>query len=499
MKRNNLTTAVVAAIAGVAGFASLANAVNLNPDGVGQVLIYPYYTVNKSQNTNISVVNTSDVGKAVKVRFLEGYNSREVLDFNLFLSPHDVWTAAISQTSDTGGGQINTSDHSCIDTLPTLPYAFSTFAFDGSLANEPWDHGPKTLDRTREGYVEMISMGDIVPGSALDKATTHKQTGVADAGKPSCAAPVGDDVGTAANLVAPTSGLFGAGSVVNVGQGTFFSYNADAVEGFTDTVLYTTSGSLLPSLQSANNVANPGGAQAFVFANNGHLLTANYARGVDAVSAVFMADAIYNEYFNNSSFGAASDWVVTFPTKRFYVDKLLYPSAITAPFAEAFGNTNDGESIVQLGITTYDREELNSVTNVPRCPSPVNPQTCFAQSPSLAHEVNVLSFVDAAASTPSTSTVLGSNLFKTVTTVGSDGWANIDLASGDGGHVLGGGVSPTAGAVTISGLPVTGFYANNVINANANPGLLANYSGVWRHRAHRSCTWAVANADTTCS
>ena len=70
MKRNSLTTAVVAGIAGVAGFAGLANAVDLNPDGLGQVLIYPYYTVNKSQDSLFSVVNTADVGKAVKVRFL---------------------------------------------------------------------------------------------------------------------------------------------------------------------------------------------------------------------------------------------------------------------------------------------------------------------------------------------------------------------------------------------------------------------------------------------
>ena len=52
MKRNSLTTAVVAGIAGVAGFAGLANAVDLNPDGLGQVLIYPYYTVNQGVLVN---------------------------------------------------------------------------------------------------------------------------------------------------------------------------------------------------------------------------------------------------------------------------------------------------------------------------------------------------------------------------------------------------------------------------------------------------------------
>ena len=120
MKRNSLTTAVVAGIAGVAGFAGLANAVDLNPDGLGQVLIYPYYTVNKSQATLFSVVNTDPVnGKAVKVRFLEGYNSREVLDFNLYLSVNDVWTASITEVSDeTGGAQVSTVDQSCTDPSP---------------------------------------------------------------------------------------------------------------------------------------------------------------------------------------------------------------------------------------------------------------------------------------------------------------------------------------------------------------------------------------------
>ena len=41
MNRKNLTAAVLAGLAGVAGIASTAQAVNLNPDGLGEVLIYP--------------------------------------------------------------------------------------------------------------------------------------------------------------------------------------------------------------------------------------------------------------------------------------------------------------------------------------------------------------------------------------------------------------------------------------------------------------------------
>ena len=43
------------------------------------------------------------------------------------------------------------------------------------------------------------------------------------------------------------------------------------------------------------------------------------------------------------------------------------------------------------------------------------------------------------------------------------------------------------------GLPVTGFEAVNVINANAAPGQLANYSGFFKHRGSRSVTTSGVN------
>src|SRR5438093_5701832 len=110
-----------AALAGVGalGVTGAAQAVNVNPDGLGQALIYPYYTTQGTgtlgsvapYNSLLSVVNSTNSGKVVKVRFLEGKFSHEVLDFNLWLSAHDVWTTAIIP-SGTGAG-IFTSDLSC--------------------------------------------------------------------------------------------------------------------------------------------------------------------------------------------------------------------------------------------------------------------------------------------------------------------------------------------------------------------------------------------------
>jgi len=476
MKKNSLTTAVVAGIAGVAGFAGLASAVELNADGLGQVLIYPYYTVNKNQDTLLSVVNTTDVGKAVKVRFLEGYNSREVLDFNLFLSPYDVWTARVS-TNGAGAG-VSSTDTSC--TWPALngsvPFRAAAYAGGSTF---PADSGPQGVDRTREGYVELIEMGEIIPGSPLDATTTHAQNGNPNEGEPACGSAI-QGTTPGGYLSNPGGGLFGAGSIVNVGDGTLFAYNADAIDGFSDDVLFSGPSGLTPSLLQANNAASAfGGAVAYVFAN-GSLLTLDYSNGIDAVSAVFLSDAIYNEYLVSGDIGANSDWVVTFPTKRFYVDEYYVGATAVQPFVDVFryAPANDGTSFVEVGINLFDQEE--GFTDQPDDFSPP-----IAEQPSsLPYEVNVISFLtETAAEDPSG--VLGSNLRANIVPYGDAGWLKLDLASGDGGHAM---VPADNNGYVLHGLPATGFYAYNVINANAAPGKLANYNGLFRHRASRVCT-----------
>src|SRR5438552_6228687 len=187
-----------AALAGVGalGVTATANAVAINPNGLGQVLIYPYYTVNadaagNAYNSLLSVVNTTSSVKAVKVRFLEGKNSREVLDFNLFLSPKDVWTTAIVPQG--GGAAIITKDKSC--TLPAIPAAGAPFVNFAYTA----DGAGSGLDRTTEGYVEIIEMA-----TYADASTTHKNVTHVNGVPPGCAAQT-DSLGLAEAL-RPTGG-----------------------------------------------------------------------------------------------------------------------------------------------------------------------------------------------------------------------------------------------------------------------------------------------------
>jgi hypothetical protein len=529
MNKQQLTIGV---LAGVAGVVDSASAVNLNPNGLGQALIYPYYTVNAGQQTLLSVVNTTNVGKVVKLRFMEGYNGREVLDFNLYLSRHDVWTATLFSVGDLPSGiggdasfaGIFTTDNSCTDPALTGSGTFTNpstgvvqgyqqfldFKYTGS-ANA--DTGPTTDDRTREGHFEMILMNDIFIASQLDDYTTHVQP----IGVP--ADCFGGDLESATGYAPPTldpitgvltdvadGGLFGSASVVDVAQGTFYAYNADALDGFTYVSLYTVPSSPLPTLEDVNDRASLSTATAHLFVN-GETLTATFpgadpnSRQLDAVSAVFAADNIYNEYVTAADGSVGTDWVLTLPTKRFYVDSQpggLIPTGTTtafAPFEELFGMVNPGGSCIELGlIYSYDREENYTVY------PPVCPFECPPPPPALiCLETNVIRF--------QSDSVLGSVLpaRELVGLGGTSGWESLDLATNgsalsdagvDGlGHAL---YSATNGNI-FRGLPVTGFSAIKFINGSvALPGggnALANYTGAYSHRPTANC----ANAAGPCS
>src|SRR5262245_8499832 len=114
-KKSMLCGAIVAACGPIT---TDVDAVQLSSDGRGQVLLYPYYTTRSDAAGNafatlLSVVNTTPSAKAARVRFFESKNSRYVVDFNLFLSPFDVWTAAVLPDTTSGGAKIGTLDASC--------------------------------------------------------------------------------------------------------------------------------------------------------------------------------------------------------------------------------------------------------------------------------------------------------------------------------------------------------------------------------------------------
>jgi len=467
MKRKTLTTALLAGLTGAVGIANISNAVNLNPDGLGQVLLYPYYTVRNGTDTLISVVNTHNEAKAVKVRFLEGENSREVLDFNLYLSPFDVWTAAVTEADDGSGAVLNTSDATCT-VGPVDGVAFRQFQYTGANA----DGGSTTLDRTKEGHLEMIEMG-VVTGTK-GAATLHS------AG-PDCAtltaAWSGGDWTQDPNdeMQPPTGGLFGGASLIQVDAGFDVGYNANALDSFSQAILHRAPGTVFPNLNDQNSAGGLNSHTSFVF-NDGSVVQSSWNRGVDAVSALFMHNTVMNEYVLDAATLSGTDWVMNFPTKNFYVDPATSGSSDPVP---PFTTTFDGDmsfpgtACEAIGLTIWDREEQTPGQDIglisPPSPGPTGSALCW--------ETTILTFDN--------SDVLGSVLSENVNPSDAgfeDGWARIAFNDPDNT------ITSTDGDV-YKGLPVAGFavqtFTNGTLTDDQGTAVLSNYAGLFNHRNTR--------------
>jgi hypothetical protein len=474
-----------AALAGVTalGVTSAAQAVNVNPDGLGQVLIYPYYTVRDKVagapfSSLLTVVNSTASAKAVKVRFIEGKNSQEVLDFNLFLSAHDVWTAAVLATAS-GGAGVGTFDKSC--TIPTVSSDVNNLSeFVNVLLDDAV--GDDSLDRTKEGYAEIIEMGTIIGGTKTETAVTHV------AGVPPCTASALTDAVVPTAITSPTGGLFGDMTLINVLAGEDYTEDAVALDNFRNVGVYDTPGSIKPDLQDVNPPTS-------VVVNNNNVYQSTFLPGfdsqpIDAISALFMHDHVYNTFILDSGTKSGTDWVLTFPTKRYYY---------------TFGSKNQGvqylfqRNIVantggcdDVSITIYDREEASATPSVgfsPQRPGKAN---------TLCWEANVLTF--------NASQVLGSTNNRNVVTTYQNGWANLSFtlasnATSDGNspHSLTnfnttitniGGGSTSGTTVSYIGLPVIGFavesYNNGTLTGANGSQVQSQYGGNFVHKGTRS-------------
>jgi hypothetical protein len=280
------------------------------------------------------------------------------------------------------------------------------------------------------------------------------------------------------DLAPPGGGLYGSESIIDVAQGTIYTIDAAAIEGFSATIQHSVPSAAIPDLNTANDGAGADTVTAFVPVGS-KMLAASYQDPVDAVSALFMADTLYNEYDIEPSIGAQSDWVVTFPTKRFYVDPSIVGQSALQPFDETFGFAVNGESCAPSTPSIFDREE--STVSSPFEGVPPNlPVSLFC------FETSILTF-------NTSESVLKSQL-----TVGDESTITAPFKSGHvaaslSEHLL----TPATNGDVFAGLPAFGFLARSYVNANVTAGVLANYSGLVPHRASVTCT-NPANPQGSC-
>ena len=353
--------------------------------GVGHALVIPYYTVQGDNATILHLVNTDTKnGKVAKIRFRGAANSDDVLDFQVLLSPGDVWTAAVTK-GDNGFAQLVTADNTC--SIPAFEKDVPVSFLDGRLNPNLKDDA--LANQTREGYVEIFNSADIPGGkfygkdndanSALYTATKHV------AGKAPCTAsviqsalydtdftPAEEGAAVKLGLDAPTGGLTGDWYIMNVPNTTTYSGAATALVGQggkvgnfvafpqNDTIKIATPEKFTadPSLVSkgfAGTTKDVTGkwltadetkaavieaiALDFPDLSTPYYAPAAAQAAIDQAANLTQAlavSSITNQYAKDASIIAKTDWVFSMPTRRYSVALDYSKQTATTPAARVF-------------------------------------------------------------------------------------------------------------------------------------------------------------------
>ncbi|MDH4448888.1 MAG: cell surface protein [Acidovorax sp.] len=508
--------------------------------GVGHALVVPYYNAQNGNMTVLHVTNTDQTnGKLVKVRFRSASNSDDVLDFQVFMSPGDVWTAAVLAGAD-GVANIVTADNTC--TVPALTKNVAQPFVQTRLPAYATADAKANL--TREGYVEIFNMADITNVTAWTADGTASATGTVRSPLFTATKHVGgvapcsvagsaartlvDTVATTSftdeavaarrGLQTPTSGLMGDWYIINVPQTTTFSGAASAIQltggtargNFvhfpqldTAAVAVTADANTLTAdplfrttqvFTNANAAPTTSPALALLNFDLPDMSTPFYAAPAAAapltqaaaLQTALNVTSITNQYANDASISAKTDWVFSMPTRRYNVaanyaagatqalatasaqyrlfsdfgavghaGDMFYPAQAGAPL-EA-GNTSIDAAgnicVIADSQRFFDREETTGGT------TPVfSPGT--GTSVQFCGEVSVLAFRDTGTS------VLGASVARRTVTTGTyeNGWGVLNTNNGG------------------KGLPILGASFIKLENPSASAGKSGTYGITWPHR-----------------
>lgn len=343
-----LSAAVAAALALQT---AVVNAQTVSDTNTGTAVFSPYYTINGGWRTLVNVTNTSANSLAVKFRLHEARNSRDVLDFVVLLSPYDVWTAWIQEGAN-GRPFLQTTDRSC--TVPISVRDSGANASELAYSGVFNDHAAtnNNIPRMSEGYIEVLVMGETEGSGTPPAGTGTVITAAADAnfrgstayfaehvnGEPRNCTLIQNDFirRTAAWVQNPANNIPGTD-----GSGDPWARFSVGVSEVGYDVI-TTPAPLKVNVSLVNQSGGTaGGVESLHIAEWGigfNLVTAQQfpwflepslashqglwtTGGLPAINAGIAALTVANEWTNNPSTGAQSDWVVTFPTKRFQTDE----------------------------------------------------------------------------------------------------------------------------------------------------------------------------------
>ena len=408
----------------------------LNPEGKGDVLIYPYYDVRelnggKEQDFLFAIINNEwegcqDLlltppaqcydGVAAKLRFREWDKSEEVFDVDIWLSRGDVWVGQI--THDLGvalpyGAKI-TSPNFVITAASANTFTLGTplaagFDFPTTAFVPP---GSSNL----YGYTEVIGEERTYDHQSANSVTRVSASANATVTINGVVFPIFP--GSKPDV---PNELMGYGYLVRVADGQSMAYNAKAIanfndsDGFSQFTLFSAPGSGFPQLTQAEDF----------------LESIEFQMAKEDLFAAYDIEAVIN---------GQTSLIVTFPTKHFHFCPKPNYSAIwtggggipagycTAPPAgqlptppwtptDLTVGVHNANTPEVYGITIWDRHENQVTTTCYVSPCPPGESVGFP------YEVNILGFYTG--SPPAVPATGNRNNLTISTTTFDSGWASI--------------------------------------------------------------------------
>lgn len=311
----------------------------LNPEGKGDLLIFPYYDVRPvngkaqetlfliiNETTNLGTSQTGDQGIVAKLRFREWDKSEEVVDVDIWLSDADVWVGVVKLNPVTGLANLWSPDWVVVDftstdfeiqkVLDNLGAGFD-FITQNIVAKTVSGYPPAgwtAAQMTQVGYFEVIG----------EERTATKSRTVG--GKEFVAR-----LATSAPWPDCPNVLMGQAYLLRVTDGVAMAYNASAFANFeTRFGLFDRPGSPAPTIANAQD-------------------------GLDQLDFAMSKEDVFAAYEIDPAIDARTSVIITFPTKYFrYVNSGTRPRIATSdnPFRALLANA--GEVIY---VSVWDRNE----------------------------------------------------------------------------------------------------------------------------------------------
>lgn len=370
-KKKLLSSAMAVAMVSGMVVSNSASAIHVAEDGIGQVLLAPYYTVLDGNKTKFKVVNTrTDVAVKAKVVIRSKAQTTEVLDFICYLSPADVCEFEIRNVN--GQANFYSNDDSVRSSFSPVK-----FASQEAITFPLFDDRMKAVDPNdinEVGHVEIIGVYaargaidgmPIVPG--MSKFDLVKIFDAPRPGPDGTASPRGYTTFSADPTLVSLSGSV---QVVKEDNSDRMGYTIPALAGeIGDNV--------------AAGIIDPGTAVAFdgrVISNT--LFEATVAQetaigngfavgGADNIleieHALAVSDAIgtYEDGVNHNAGPEGTSVLVTFPTR--YRHRMLNvctraPLTITEIAGALYTPPFQPSGLVKISMRAYDNQENSLVT-----------------------------------------------------------------------------------------------------------------------------------------